>query len=51
MTRIVVFKEKLLCGDDGSIFLMTVDEQLAPGVYLGFSKTNESGFPKDLLVQ
>ena len=47
----VVFKERISCGGDCSTYLLNINEQLVPGVYLINLKVNGAGYSKRLLVK
>jgi hypothetical protein len=51
MTGEVVLAEEISCGGDCSSYLMTINKQLAPGVYVVKLKMNGATFSKRLLVK
>ena len=51
MTGEVVFNEKITCGGDCGSYLMKMNEQLVPGVYVVNMETNGVRTAKRLLVK
>jgi hypothetical protein len=51
MTGEVVFADRILCGGNCSSYLMNVNKQLVPGVYLVNMKTRDTRLSKRLLVK
>ena len=51
MTGEVIFSETISCGGDCSAYLMNLNKQLVPGIYLVKLKTNKSTFSRRLLVK
>ena len=51
MTGEVVFAERISCGGNCSAYLMNINKQLVPGVYLVNLKTHGTRFSKRLLVK
>lgn len=47
----VVFRENIFCGGDCSTYLLEMNKQLVPGVYLVNLKMNGTGYSKRLLVK
>lgn len=51
MTGEVIFRDHILCGGDCSQYLMNIDKQLTPGIYLVNLKANETQVSRRLLVK
>jgi hypothetical protein len=51
VTGEVVHNERVRCGGDCSVYLVNINQQLVPGVYMVNMKTNGTGFSKRLLVK
>lgn len=47
----VVFRDKILCGGDCSQYLMNVDKELSPGIYLVRMRANDVQLSRRLLVK
>lgn len=51
LTGDVVYAERVTCGGDCSSYLMNMNKQLVPGVYIVNMKANGQKFSKRLLVK
>lgn len=51
MTGDVVFSERVLCGGDCASYILKINKQLVPGVYLVNLKMKDARFSKRLLVK
>lgn len=51
LTGEVVYAERIRCGGDCGTFLMHINQELMPGIYMVNMRTNGARFSKRLLVK